>query len=147
MWSSLPSMSRERRSKPDSRAVVDAYAAERESVFGGAYVGGEGEPAIVTLWTENPASHAEALTVLVGHVVGGKLARWPLKHLELLAERASDDLEQLRAEGIAVCMVGTAVVENCVDIGVTGLTEETRTFLSARYGPAANIIEEEIVAA
>jgi hypothetical protein len=140
-------MSRERRSKRDSWAVVEAYAAERESIFAGAYIGGEGEPAIVTLWTENPAGHAEALTVQVRRVVGGKLAQWPLIHLESLAERAGDEMEQLRAEGIAVCGVGTAVMENCVDIGVTGLTEETRSYLSARYGPAANIFEEEIVAA
>jgi hypothetical protein len=56
-------------------------------------------------------------------------------------------MDQLRAEGIAVCLVADNVMENCVDIGVTGLTAEARETIISRYGHALNISEAEIIAA
>lgn len=159
-------MGGQRLSEQKSWAIVDAYAAEHSHVFAGAYVGGEGvaefgrfalgfltrrlgllEPPIVTLWTRDAASHAEALSNRTGRTIGGRSARWSEAYLDSVRERITDDMDQLRAEGIAVCLVGDNVMENCVNVGVIGLTAEARETIISCYGHALNIFESEIIAA
>jgi len=137
----------QRRSKQDSWAIVKDYAAARPEAFGGAYVGGEGEAAIVTLWTDDPAPHREALTRETGRRVDARQVRWSFAYLEQLHGRVAEEMEQLVAEGIAVCLVGDNVMDNCVDIGVTGLTPAISQLLTERFGAGLNIFEEEIIAA
>ena len=139
-------MSGQRLSKSKSWAIVDEYTAAHPDAFGGSYLGGEGEPAIVTLWTADAEAHGAVLTQRTGRPIGARAVPWSLAYLEALQERVANDMDRLRAEGIAVCLVGDNVMENCVDVGVTGLTDEARDTIAARYGNAVSVFEAEIVA-
>ncbi len=138
-------MGGQRLSKQKSWAIVDAYAADHPDVFAGSYVGGEGEPPIVTLWTRDATRHAAVLSNRTGRTIGGRSARWSEAYLDSVRGRISNDMDRLIAEGIAVCRVGDNVMKNCVDVGVTGLTAAARDTITSRYGEAVNVREDTIV--
>ena len=137
-------MASQRMSKQAAWGVVDRYAEEHADVFGGAYFGADGEPVIVTMWTRDADSHGEALSAATGKEIGAREVRWTAAYLEELRQRVSDDHSALVAGGIRVCLVGDNVMDNCVEIGVTGLTPETERMLVERYGDAVCVVEEEI---
>jgi hypothetical protein len=132
---------------PPEWRVLDDYAAGHSEVFGGWYVGGIGEPKFVTLWTEAPARHGEALSNLLGQPVGTRQVRWTERHLQAVFERVEADLDALERGGLVVAALGTLPMDNVVEVDVTDLTEEQRRMLLARYGECLQIRNGRVVAA
>jgi hypothetical protein len=139
-------MAVQRLSKPASTRIIREYVGARRDICGGYHRGSEGEPWAVTLWTENAAEHAAKLSELTGRKIDGRQVAWTEDHLNAVAERISDDMLTLHAQGIRVCAVGTVVMDNRVEVLVTDLTEPQIKALRDRYGDCLHIEEGEILA-
>jgi hypothetical protein len=112
--------------------------------FGGIWIDPTGSDRyVVSILASDPGAVGLAQCLGTGVDLRFVAADTSVADLKALVDRIGGDIDQLRSDDILIASAGIGVRKSVmvVIVGVTGLTDEIRTKLIARYG--ANIVLEE----
>jgi len=113
--------------------------------FGGIWISPPGSGRyVVSILASDPDALGLAQCVGKGVDIRFVVADTTVADLKALVDRISDDIDTLRASGISIASAGIGLQGSVmvVVVGVTGLTDQIRTTLVARYGSKIVIKEE-----
>lgn len=113
--------------------------------FGGIWIDPPGSGRyVVAILDADPAALALARCLDTGLDARYVAARWSVADDTALQARISVDFDELKASGIKIVSTGLSVRESVmvVIVGVTGLTDDIRARLVARYGDTI-VVEEQ----